>query len=274
MRTTFARTALWISAATLVISAASIAQFRAGMRPGNVWGRYESEMQDPIDDPPDARMPGEFELGRLRYRSGLDGRGFYARWGIDANKGDRIFVSLLRRLTRVQAQSIETIIDVDENEMFNHPFLVAISVGDWHFSPQQAARLRDYFDRGGFLLVDDFHNEREWANFMEGIHAIDPTLRAEETDPSDPAFHVVYDMSTRIRVPGANVVHGSQIERGGVEPHWRAIRDSKNRMMVAISFNQDIGDGWEFADDPNYPEKYSSEAIRIGLTYAVYSMTH
>jgi len=45
-------------------------------------------------------------------------------------------------------------------------------------------------------------------------------------------------------------------------------------MIVAISFNQDLGDGWEFADDPYYPERISTEAIRIGTSYAVYAMTH
>jgi len=81
-------------------------------------------------------------------------------------------------------------------------------------------------------------------------------------------------LKERIRVPGANVVHGSGIERNGVEPHWRAILDSKGRMMVAITFNQDIGDGWEFADDPYYPEQCSSQAIRLGTNYVIYAMTH
>ena len=45
-------------------------------------------------------------------------------------------------------------------------------------------------------------------------------------------------------------------------------------MIIAISFNQDMGDGWEFADDPGYPEKFSSEAIRLGVNYAMYSFTH
>jgi hypothetical protein len=241
---------------------------------GNVWAKYEREMQDPVDDPPDALQPGEFALGRLRYRSPLDRGRFYSRWGIDANKGDRLFIDLLRRLTRVNTQSIETIVDVEEDEMYNHPFLVAISVGDWQLSPSHSDRLRQYFDRGGFLLVDDFHNETEWANFMTGIHQIHPQLEADELDVSDTAFHTVYDLSERIRVPGANVVHGSQIERGGVEPHWRAIRDERGRMMIAINFNQDMGDGWEFADDPSYPEKFSSQAIRLGLNYAMYCFTH
>jgi len=123
-------------------------------------------------------------------------------------------------------------------------------------------------------MVDDFHNDHEWNQFMTGIHQIYPdTTAVELTDPDTP-FHTVFDMKDRVRVPGANVVHGSQIERGGTLPHWRAILDSQGRMIVAICFNMDVGDGWEFADDPQYPERYSSEAIRLGVNYAVYAMTH
>lgn len=246
-----------------------LAQFRE-----RVWARYEGEMQDPVEDPPDAGRKGEFALGRLRYRSPLDGRGFYARWGIDANKGDRLFIGILQRLTRIDVQPIETIIDIDSDEIFELPFLFAVSVGDWRLSQEQADRLRRYFDRGGFLMVDDFHNEREWSIFMTGMRQIYPEAEAEEMEDSDPAFSVVFNMKNRIRVPGANVVHGSGIERGGTTPHWRAIRDSRGRMFLAITFNMDIGDGWEFADVPDYPERFSSEAIRLGTNYAVYAMTH
>lgn len=239
-----------------------------------VWERYEHEMQDPVEDPPDVGRKGEFALGRLRYRSPMDRGRFYSRWGIDANKGDRVFIGLLHRLTRIDAEPIETIVDVTEDEIFNHPFLFAVSVGDWQLSPDHAQRLRQYFDRGGFLMVDDFHNEHEWANFMHGMHLIDPSYEAAELEDSDQSFLTVYDLKTRIRVPGANVVHGSGIERGGVEPHWRSIRDAKGRIIVAITFNQDIGDGWEFADVPDYPERFSSAAIRLGINNVIYAMSH
>ena len=240
------------------------------------WAQYEAEMQDPVDDPPEVGRKGDFRLGRLRYRSDLDGRrrGRYARWGIDANKCDRLLIAVLNRLTRIDAEPIETIIDIDSDEIFNYPWLLAISVGDWVLSPPQADRLRKYFDRGGFLMVDDFHNEREWENFMAGIYQIYPDAQVEDLTDSDPAFHVLFDLKERIRVPGANVVHGSQIERGGVVPHWRAMRDSKGRMIIAICFNMDVGDGLEFADDPSYPEKYSGEAIRLATNYVMYAMTH
>jgi hypothetical protein len=241
-----------------------------------VWARYEAEMQDPVEDPPDAGRSGEFALGRIRYRSPLDGRGFggYARWGIDANKGDRLFISILRRLTRIDVEPIETIIDVDSEEIFETPFLFAVSVGDWQLSRPQARRIGEYLRRGGFLMVDDFHNEREWAIFMDGIRQMDLAGEPEELSDSASPFHVVFDLKERVRVPGANVVHGTGIERGGTVPHWRGIMDSHNRMIVAITFNQDMGDGWEFADVPDYPERFSSQAIRLGTNYVVYAMTH
>ena len=254
-----------------VFAAVGLTQVR-----GRVWAQYEAEMQDPVEDPPDVGHKGDFRLGRLRYRSPMDGRRWsgYARWGIDANKCDRLLLGMLGRLTRIDVEPIETIIDIDSDEIFEYPWLLAISIGDWQLSSTQANRLRKYFDRGGFLMVDDFHNDREWENFMVGIHQIDPTAEAVELTDSDPAFHMLFDLKERIRVPGANVVHGSQIERGGTIPHWRALRDSNGRMIVAICFNMDVGDGLEFADDPNYPEKYSSAAIRLVSNYVVYAMTH
>lgn len=227
-------------------------------------------MQDPVEDPPDARRAGEFRLGRLRYRSPMDHWGRYSRWGIDVNKGDRTFIALLRRLTRVDAQSIETIVDVGNDQMFDHPWLMAGSVGDWRLTDGESRRLREYFSRGGFLLVDDFHNEREWAAFQAGL----PGALAEELGDEDPIFHVVYDMKERVRVPGANVVNRGGVERGGTVPHWRAIRDERGRITVGICFNMDVGDGWEFADDPGYPERYASEAMRLGVNYVIYAMTH
>lgn len=272
---------MWPAAATrarfYIISAALCCLFGAvlfAQSRARVWAQYEPEMQDPVDDPPDANRKGDFQLGRLRYRSSRDGMTPYARWGIDANKGDRTFISLLQRLTRIDAKPIETILDVDSDEMFDYPFLLAISAGDWELTQKQAERLRKYFNRGGFLMVDDFHNEYEWAQFMAGIRQIDPAAHVEELEDDSPAFHVVYDLNERVRVVGANVVHSGGVERGGTYPHWRGLIDSKGRMIVAICFNMDVGDGWEFADDPDYPERLSSAAIRLGVNYVTYAMTH
>jgi hypothetical protein len=44
--------------------------------------------------------------------------------------------------------------------------------------------------------------------------------------------------------------------------------------MVAICHNMHLGDAWEWADMPEYPENFASMAFRVGLNYIVYGMTH
>src|SRR5262245_30254792 len=139
--------------------------------------QYEYEMQDPVDDPPDARQKAEFAFGRLRYRSGYGGGRFGGRrgsWGIDANRADRLFAIAMRRLTRVDTRSVEEIIDVDEGPMLDYPWLYGVEVGRWMVTEAQGKRIREFLDRGGFLMVDDFHGEAEWANFMDGLRRIYP----------------------------------------------------------------------------------------------------
>jgi hypothetical protein len=209
------------------------------------------------------------------YRSPRD-YGFrrFARWGTDSNKSERLFMLALRRLTRLHTRSVEEIVDIDSDEIFNWPFLYAVGVGDWVLSDSQAARLRQYFERGGFLMVDDFHNEREWAAFMAGIHKTFPNRQAIEIPDDDPIFQVAYDLRQRCHIPGYQIVWGHEWERGGIGGHYRGIVDDDGRVQVAICFNMDIGDAWEWADAPEYPEKYSALALRLGVNYVLYSMTH
>jgi hypothetical protein len=109
---------------------------------------------------------------------------------------------------------------------------------------------------------------------MAGVYQIFPDAQVVELGDNEPIFHVLYHLTERINVPGQNVVHGPGYEKDGVTPHWRGVMDSQGRVMIAVCFNQDVGDGWEFADDPDYPEKFSSMALRLGVNYAIYSMTH
>jgi len=261
-----------------MLAAAALLGAAQYLRSGNRWAKYEHEMQNPVNDPPDALVPAEFAFARLRFRSPRDGYGGYGRrhlrWGTDTNKSDRIFMQAIRRLTRVNTRSIEEVVDVDEDEMFNWPFLYAVGVGDWALSDAQAKRLRRYFDNGGFLMVDDFHNEREWATFMAGIHQIFPEREAVEIPDDHGIWTVAYDLRERYHIPGLNIVYGQPWERGGVGEHYRAILDERGRVVVAICFNMDLGDAWEWADLPEYPEKYSALALRVGVNYVLYDMTH
>jgi hypothetical protein len=258
------RAALAIAIVTTLIAAAP-AQRR--------WAQYEREMQNPAEDPPDAWEPAEFAFARLRFRSPQDG--FYRkRWGTDANKSDRFFMQSLRRLTRVHTRSVEQIVDIGSDDIFDWPWAYAVGAGDWRFTKDEATRLGAYLNRGGFLMVDDFHNEYEWETFMEGIRMALPKNQVIELPDDHPIFQTVFDLQQRHHIPGLNILRGSPWERGGVGEHWRAVIDEKGRVQVAICFNMDLGDAWEWADRPDYPERYSSLAFRISVNYVIYAMTH
>jgi len=98
--------------------------------------------------------------------------------------------------------------------------------------------------------------------------------REMQNPVDDPIFHVVYHLRKRFHVPGLRIVRGQKWGRGGIGEHWRAVVDQKGRVQVAICFNMDLGDAWEWADYPAYPEPYSALAYRIGVNYIVYAMTH
>ena len=264
---------LAVAALAAVAAAAQFGQFEGELRPGDRWAKYEPEMQDPVPDPPDAWVEGEFAVGRLRFHSTFD-RYRRGGWGNDANKADRLFSNILRRMTRLHARSVEQIVDIDSDDIYNWPWLFASHPGSWEFSDDEVVRMKKYFDRGGFLMVDDFHNEGEWAVFAAGIQRIIPNGHFVELSTDDQIMHTAYDINELYQVSGLNILSGQPAERGGIVPHWRGVVDEKGRIVVAIDFNMDVGDSWEWADYPPYPEKLSSLGMRMGVNYVIYSMTH
>ena len=231
------------------------------------------EMQNPVSDPPDADEKTEYTFARLRYESGSRRR--RGGWGTDANKAERQFVQGVRRLTRIHTKSVEQVIDINSDEMYDWPWLYAVEVGSWYVNEIQARRLRDYLDRGGMLMVDDFHGTYEWAAFEDSLRRIFPDRPIVDLEDDHPIFHGLYDLKQRFQVPGRQYLYSGQTyEDDGVEARWRAVLDDKGRVLVAICHNMDLGDAWEWADHPYYPERFASLAYRIGINYIVYSMTH
>ena len=228
---------------------------------------------------PQSTEKAEFSWSRLSYASsmGSSGNGFYhwATWRRDYPKADRQFLIALNRLTRIQGRTTEQVVNLDSDDIFNYPMIYAVQVETWSFTDEEAKRMREYLLKGGFLMVDDFHGSADWESFMNGMRQVFPDRPVEDLENKDEIFHVLYDMDDRFQVPGEQYIRtGRTYEKDGYVPKWRAIRDDKGRIVVAICHNMHLGDAWEWADDPNYPETFASMAFRVGLNYVVYSMTH
>ena len=250
------------------------------------------EDYDNIDIPSDFEVEAEFVFARLMYPSHPDGLFSRARgyavianrdwrqggmsWTQDYPRADRHFALAMRRLTRVDTRSAEQPVNPDDEfDIYNWPFLAAGEMGDWKLTGSQIARVREYQLRGGFLMLDDFWGQNEWNRFMETMREIVPDRPIVDIEDSDQVFHIVYDLENRYQILGQWAFTGTMADRWiGSVPKWRGIYDEKGRLMVAISYNNDVGDSWEYADDARYPEKFSALGIRLGVNDVVYSMTH
>lgn len=216
----------------------------------------------------------EFAFARLIYR-GIDSGGWGPRWQVDWPEAETHLLAGLSRLTRVNANQEGALVQLSDDSLFDYPWLYAVEVGSLTLNQFEAGRLREYLLRGGFLMVDDFHGPFQWDNFAYAMSQVFPDRRIEELEIDNEIFHVLYDINEKIQIPGLRPLReGRTWERGGNIPHWRGIRDDENRVMVAINFNMDLGDAWEHADWPDYPQPYSAMAYRFAMNYVIYSMTH
>ncbi len=218
--------------------------------------------------------PSEFFFSRLRYNS-FGYRGFRGAWSQDFPRADNDCLVVIRRLTRIDAPAPLNVVDLDSDRIFNYPWIYAVGVNTWSFTDDEAKRLRDYLSKGGFLMVDHFHGEDDWARFMAGMNMVLPDATVEDLPDSDPIYHVLYSIDEKFQIPGEIYVNtGRTYEKDGYVPRWRGIRDSRGRIVVAICANMHLGDAWEWANTGEYPEKFSGLAFRVVINYITYAMSH
>jgi hypothetical protein len=197
-------------------------------------------------------------------------------WSVDFPKADRQFLFGLRRMTLIDAYEWENPVPLDDPDLRRFPFIYALEVGAMGLTPSEEEGLRTYLLAGGFLFVDDFWGTWEWLNFEREITRVLPGYPIREIPLDHPVFSTVYDIDSIVQVPnvGNGTRGGPTYERDGYVPHVRGIFDENNRLMVAIHWNTDLGDAWEWADNPYYPLKYSNYAWQVAINFIVYAMTH
>ena len=226
---------------------------------------------------PDGNEHVEWIFSRFHFNLNNEFGGYrgFQRWAADYPKSDRQFIMGVRRLTRLDTRATGQVIDANNDALFDYPWLYAEDPGAWTITPAQGARLRLYLLRGGFLFLDDSHGDYEWENLSNGVRMIFPDRRIEDIGDDDELFHVFYDLNDKKQIPGTRYIWGGrQYTWDSAVPRWRGVSDDKGRIMIAICHNSDVGDAWEWADSPNYPENLASLAYRIGVNYIIYSMTH
>ena len=271
-------------------AAAGVALFLTALTAQRPFREFPGNEYEDFPLPPDYMDKAEWTFARLmyppanvgRYGYGTGGYRFRGAWQLgrsswttDYPRSDRHFSAAMRRLTRVHSRSAEQPVNLDEGDQYDWPFLYAVEVGHWDLTDAQARSLREFLLRGGFFMCDDFHGTREWQIFEASMRRVFPDREIVDLENGNPIFHTIYDLDDRYQVPGAQYIRSHRLyESDGVKETWRGIFDDKGRLMVAITFQSDIGDSWEWADAPYYPAHYAALGIRIGVNYVLYAMSH
>ncbi len=235
-----------------------------------------STQTTPIPQRPDYEWH-EFYFTRAAYSSGGYGWGRGGRsWAIDYPKSDRQFMTVLKRLTNLDAFDWENAVTLDNPALRRFPFLYALEVGYMSLRDEEIVGLRDYLKAGGFLVIDDFWGSREWAQFEYQMGLVFPNHPIIDLDLDHPVFNTFYDIDEILQVPayGRYWRGGQTSERDGYVPYVKGIEDHDGRLMVIINWNTDLGDAWEWAEQPDYPLQFSTFAFQMGVNMIVYAMSH
>src|SRR2546422_5905184 len=173
------------------------------------------------------------------------------------------------------------VVRLTDDALFQCPFTMASDVGTMGLSSEEVTRLREYLLKGGFLWVDDFWGEAAWAQWSSEIAKVLPPSEYPIVDlPMDhPVFHTLFDIQTLTQVTNINNwrrTHDTS-ERGEETkvPRFRAILDKKGNIMVAMTFNTDMGDSWEReGEDLEFFRLFSPPGYALGADVLLYAMTH
>jgi hypothetical protein len=230
---------------------------------------------------------GSFQFCRVVFRQAANGDG--GNWSVDFPRADENLSVRLSELTKtpvgMDADAVpkHLLISLHEPAALAHcPFIMMTEVGSIYLDDEEAANLRNYLLKGGFLWADDFWGERAWDIFDSQIHRALPsgTYPIVDLPIEHPIFHSQMAVNHIPQIPSINFwggPGGPTSERGADSrvPHARAILDDHQRVMVFITHNTDVGDSFEREGDSRaYFLEFSVRGYALGVNVLLYALTH
>lgn len=213
-----------------------------------------------------------FRFVRVRFETpGMQqqgwGRGGGPMWAHDYPVAEQNFYIALKRTTTIHVEEPHLVLDLMDPAIFEHPILYLCEPGYWQMTDEEVEQLREYLNRGGFLLFDDFRGDYEWYNLYEQMQRVLPNREPVELPPTHPIWNIYFDVDP---VAAPSLVSGYF---GTFEyDRYMAYFDDSGRLVALANHNQDIGDGWEYPDRDF--ENASTVSFQMGINFVMYALTH
>jgi Domain of unknown function (DUF4159) len=225
-------------------------------------GRFNFSPSFDGNEPP----PTEFIFARWHYGAGRYGGG---GWAHDYPTAEEHILQIMKEATGINVERISyKIVELGSPEIFKYPFSYVSEPGEMNLTDTEVLNLRQYLNRGGFVMIDDFggqgNEQREMEQFRSNLLRTFPDRDMFLLDQDHPLLRNFYD------IDDLNTVHPMT----GVKSIFYGYPDGHGGLSMVICFNNDVGDFWEFIDYPRYPVKPSAEALKLGINFVMYAMTH
>ena len=232
------------------------------------------------DREPQARnqpYDGRFTFARLKYTTAPEGYWYQGipSWAHGYPMSEDNLMRIMNEISFLGGRTdAYDLFAVDDQELSKYPIAYITEPGWWRLNDEEAAALRAYISKGGFLIVDDFKVEGDfapgggWEPFEENMKRVLPGARVVELTPQHPIFHAFFEINSLNDFPQAYNA-GRPVFLGIHEDN-----DPKKRLMVVINYNTDISQYWEWSGRGLRPFDETNEAYKLGVNYIIYGLTH
>ncbi len=265
--------ALLCVAAVLAALVAPLRNAKA-QRPGGGFFRRREVPDTTVHNPP---YDGRFTFARIAFTTNSLNGYYYMglpAWAHGYPNSEHNLMRIMQTVSRLDTRPDKTVVvRLGDPLLFKYPVSYMTEADFWGMNDAEAASLRAYLLKGGFVIFDDFRDDfrddyQGWATFAMQMHRVLPDAQIVDLKPSDPVFHAFFDIDSFGIVP-QYYDRGPPVFRGIYEAN-----DPTKRLMVMINFNTDVSNFWEFSEDGWYPVAESNEAYELGVNYLIYALTH
>jgi hypothetical protein len=214
---------------------------------------------------PNAVYDGRFTFVRAEYAR-------YGGWAADYPAMETNLNTILKEITEVRPHPRGTnVYSFDDPELFKYPLAYLSEPGYWYPGEREVAGLRDYLQKGGFLIADDFHFPEEWAVFERAMRRVLPNARIDRLELTHPVFNTFFQIkSLSVPYPGYLGERGLMGEFYGIHED----NDPRRSLQVVVNYNIDLGDYVEWSAQELYNPQSTNEAYKFMINYVVYGLTH
>jgi hypothetical protein len=261
---------LLAGAVALALATAALAQRR--FFDGEGYSREPAIHNVPYD--------GQFTFVRIKYETAPGGywAGGRPSWVHGYPIAEEHLMKIMNDISYLRVRTDEAnVLTLDDPELFKYPLAYIIEVGWWTLTDREAAGLRAYIQKGGFVIVDDFkmlgwrgNDSGGWEPFEANMKRVLPGVQFFDMDPSHPVFHSFFEIDNRILDDFPQAYNnGRPIFKGVYENN-----DPSKRLVMIVNYNTDISQFWEWSGRGLRPVDETNEAYKLGVNYLIYGMTH